>query len=328
MTKSAAFPVRSGFAWALCFCLFFSCAGRSAAEGPAEITIKSMEDKAEAEALIAAVAHMPPQKRIEKISEYFLGRKYRPDTKARLAELAAARKPKPGKKPKSKAKKEATNAEPLPVRLFPTSLTYLDCMTFVEHVLAFAAARKPDYTNAFLPRLVDVMYESAGKPLFCHERKHFTSVWADHNERKGYLTNVARGHPLAKVRRVLLNKVGTNRTFYVEDRWMIATAPQPVFYFPTTVVLAGSAPLASGDILALVTDKEGLDVTHMAFYIEKAGKPLFRHASLLKNRVIDEDFFSYVKNKKGLVGLMVFRPRLTAPRPAPYRFIERSSARP
>jgi hypothetical protein len=290
------------------------------ADSPAEIFIRNFEDKVEAEALIAATRHMPIQTRVERISEYFLGRQYHPDTKARLAPTP------PGKKNrKPKKKKEATNPEPIPVKIFPTSLTHLDCMTYVEHVLAFAAADKPDYTGSFLPRLVDVMYDSGGKPLFSHQRKHFTSVWGDRNERKGYLINVARGHPLAQVRKVLLNKVGTNRTFYVEDRFMISSSPQTVHYFPTAVVSAGKAPLASGDVLALVTHKEGLDVTHMAFYIEKDGRRIFRHASLLKNRVIDDDFLTYVQAKKGLLGIMVFRPTLKVSPPSRYRFHSHSA---
>jgi len=204
-----------------------------------------------------------------------------------------------------------------------TSFQYLDCMTYVEHVLALASADRPEYAGAFLPRLLDVMFDARGGVLYCHLRNHFTSQWADVNERKGYLTNVARNHPLAAKREVVLNKVGENRTFYVEDRFMIASGPQTVWYFPTPSVLAHTAPLASGDVLALVCDKEGLDVTHMGFFIEQHGKRFLRHASLTRNRVVDQDFDTYMREKKGLVGLMVFRPRLAAPEPPAYRFVAR-----
>ncbi len=70
----------------------------------------------------------------------------------------------------------------------------------------------------------------------------------------------------------------------------------------------------------MVTGKEGLDVTHMGFYIEKDDKPLLRHASYTQNKVIDQDFYEYFKNHKSAKGIMLLRPVLKADAPAPYKF--------
>lgn len=273
------------------------------------VNLKSMRDRNEVEKLISGAKDMPTQRRIEFISKYLLGRKYHPETRTRIKKQQAPKAP----------KKEATNDKPLPVEFLRSSLTYLDCMTYVEHVLAMAASQKASYSE-FLQRLIDVMFDAGGKQLMNHHRNHFTSHWGVVNERKGYLIDIARHHLKAVSRGLYLNRVGSNRTYYIEDRFMIAVEPSLMWYFPVTAVLDGSAGLQSGDIVAMVTDKEGLDVTHMGFYIEQNDKRLLRHASLKVNRVTDQDLAEYLRDGKHIKGLMAFRPVLQTAAPAAYRF--------
>lgn len=287
-----------------------ACGLFAAGEAAAPVVgLRKSADAVEVERLIASAHKLPVQRRIEFVSKYLIGRRYHPETKKRIK-----------KQGKPVKKVEASNPNPLPVNILPTSMTYLDCMTYVEHVLALAASTKPAYHDEFLCRLIDIMYNADGQPLMNHHRNHFTSHWGDVNEQKGYLTNVARSHPLALSRELYLNRVGDNRTFYVEDRFMIAEKPQLMWYFPRTVVLEKKAPLLSGDVVALVTDKEGLDVTHMGFFIEKKGKRFLRHASLKLNRIVDQDFEQYLRDNKHVGGLMVFRPLLNSPTPCKYIF--------
>ncbi len=300
--------------WAL-LGMLWAAAGWAAPEvhPPPVVWVPDFRDAAEAERIMAATRALPVARRVALVSQFFLGRKYHPETKARMKKEAA--------RPRTKA--EAANPNPLPVETLPTSLRYLDCMTYVEHVLALASADRPDYAGAFLPRLVDIMYDAGGAPLMNHLRSHFTSVWGDVLERKGYLRNVARGHPAAVKREVVLNRVGANRTFFVEDRFMMASGPQVMWYFPAAAVYARQAPLANGDVLALACEREGLDVLHMGFFIEQKGKRLLRHASSKLNRIIEEDLDGYLRNRNGAIGLMVWRPRLAAPAPPRYRFAPR-----
>lgn len=290
-------------------CVFFYAAAYGEEAAPL-VSLRESLDTVEVERLITNAHRLPVQRRIEFISKYLLGRKYHPETRDRIK--------KQQKMPVEKV--EAANPDPLPVEFLRTSLTYLDCMTYVEHVLAIAASVKPVYHEEFLCRLIDIMFNAGGQPLMNHHRNHFTSLWGDVNERKGYLRNIARNHPWAVSRELYLNRVGNNRTFYVEDRFLIADKAQQMWYFPTDVVLAGHAPLASGDVVAMVTDKEGLDVTHMGFYIESKGKHLLRHASIKLNRIVDQDFNQYLRDGKHIRGLMAFRPMLQAAQPNLYRF--------
>ena len=56
------------------------------------------------------------------------------------------------------------------------------------------------------------------------------------------------------------------------------------------------------------------------FFIQKGQKSWFRHASLKLNRIVDQDFYDYMRNHKTVKGLMVMRPVLMAKSPATYLF--------
>jgi hypothetical protein len=232
-----------------------------------------------------------------------------------------------------KVKEEAVNASPLPVKILATSFEYLDCMTYVEHVLALASAQSfssSPYKDFFLNRLIDIMFDSSGKPLMNHMRNHFVSMWARNNVKKGYLKDIAKAHKDCKIRKIVLNKVKENHTFYVEDAFMHFKEPENIYYFQVSTLLNDSSILKSGDILALVCAKEGLDVVHMGFFIEKTDmktgfkRKIFRHASYSDNRIIDSDFASYMTKRKNILGLMVLRPLLKAPVPYSYKIKDKS----
>ena len=272
---------------------------QSLAEESPTVHLEDYSDRVEAERLLKAAKGLSGPRRLLFFSKYFLGRKYRPETKKRVKEQRS-----------SKGKVEAKNEHPLPVESLKTSFEYLDCMTYVEHVLALSATEGLEYED-FLQRLIDVMFHAKGEPLMNHLRNHFTSRWARVNEEKAYLKNLARGHPLAKTREVLLNRVGENRTFFIADRFMIFAEEEIIHYFPKDVILEGKLALKSGDLLAMLARREGLDVLHMGFYVEEKlqAKPMLRHASYSKNRILDQDFEQYLKRNDYFDGLLVFRPQ-------------------
>jgi hypothetical protein len=324
------------------------------------LAVKDFSFMKEGDKIIALALSKPVDKRIELLSAYFLGRKYRPDTKDRIKKQRKAEK-------SEIVKKEATNSSPLPVKVLATSFQYLDCMTYVEHVLALASVEsvpsqstlsshsdtdKSDkkihnidkgaegletvswspWKDLFLNRLIDVMFDAKGEPLMNHMRSHFVSMWARKNVEKGYLIDLAKGHKDSAVRKVILNKVKDNRTFYVEDAFMVFDESEDIHYFTVETLIKNPSILKSGDVLALVCDKEGLDVVHMGFYIEKSepgknGKSaIFRHASFSDNKVMDSDFVDYMSDREKLVGLMAFRPVLKAPRPFAYEIADKSKS--
>jgi hypothetical protein len=64
--------------------------------------------------------------------------------------------------------------------------------------------------------------------------------------------------------------------------------------------------MRTGDYVGIFTEDEGLDVTHVGIAITDGGEILFRHASSVEGKVVDEDFRLYVRAWPGIV---LLRPR-------------------
>jgi hypothetical protein len=65
------------------------------------------------------------------------------------------------------------------------------------------------------------------------------------------------------------------------------------------------ADLRTGDYAGIYTETEGLDVSHVGIIIRDGRRLLFRHASSVKRKVLDQDFLPYISGKPGIV---VLRP--------------------
>ena len=63
--------------------------------------------------------------------------------------------------------------------------------------------------------------------------------------------------------------------------------------------------LRTGDYVGIYTEAEGLDVSHVGIIIRDGRRLLFRHASSVKRKVLDQDFLPYINGKSGIV---VLRP--------------------
>jgi len=63
--------------------------------------------------------------------------------------------------------------------------------------------------------------------------------------------------------------------------------------------------LRTGDFIGIYSQASGLDVSHVGLAVRKDGVLHFRHASSAQEfrRVIDQDFFSYVAPRPGIVGV-------------------------
>ena len=68
-------------------------------------------------------------------------------------------------------------------------------------------------------------------------------------------------------------------------------------------------PIVDGDILALVTTIEGLDVTHLGFAVWRGNTLHLMHASTKLGRVVidEQSLFDYLKNRKSCPGIRVVR---------------------
>jgi hypothetical protein len=64
--------------------------------------------------------------------------------------------------------------------------------------------------------------------------------------------------------------------------------------------------LKTGDYIGIYSDRAGLDVSHVGIFISSNDRTFLRHASQKHQKVIDEDFREYIKNKPGVI---VLRPK-------------------
>lgn len=67
--------------------------------------------------------------------------------------------------------------------------------------------------------------------------------------------------------------------------------------------------IADGDIIALVTTIDGLDISHVGFAFWKDGKLHLLHASSAEGKVIMDTttLYDYQKNKRTQIGIRVLR---------------------
>jgi hypothetical protein len=103
------------------------------------------------------------------------------------------------------------------------------------------------------------------------------------------------------------NAWGVDSMKTIESRY----ADFPVCYIDKQFLnLPPSAlPIRNGDILALVTTLEGLDVTHLGFAVWKDDALHLMHASMTHGRVVVDErtLYDYLKTRKSCPGVRVVR---------------------
>lgn len=200
------------------------------------------------------------------------------------------------------------------------NLRGLDCTTFVENVLAFGQViRKKDTSlNAFTNQLETIRYRN-GKLEGYPSRLHYFTEWIADNAKKGLVEDIT-----AALNGIVLEKsidfMGTHRSSYpfLKDdanfagilAMETALAEETRCYLPKEEVENQEDQLRSGDIIALATSIEGLDVTHTGFAIrQNNGRIHLLHASTSGAVVISKEPLAvYLKNIKHNIGIIVARP--------------------
>lgn len=283
------------------------CPRRPGALRPLKVELEAPEGPEGLMALVEAAGTRRGGERVAFLAAAFLGRPYSAATKARIK-----------KQRKGRGIADGTNRRPLRQEELPLRFGHMDCMTYVENVLALAHAdgMRP---ASLAERALDIRFDAAGLPVYQHQRSHFMSVWARANEGKGYLRDRSGSFSETARRTVHLNLRKGVRTYYVKDAFMRYDAPVTLCHVTRRGLLDEERRLASGDILLWVRDIEGLDVSHVGFYVRKGGRGFLRHASYSANRIQDEPFRPYVESNEKLLGAMVLRPRPEGPRSCSHR---------
>lgn len=199
--------------------------------------------------------------------------------------------------------------------------TGLDCVTFFENVLCMARVLKKGNAafDAFMRELTLTRYRD-GQLTDYTSRLHYTAEWITNNVQKGVVRDITAqigGVPLP----INVNFMSQHPEYYPalkDSPSMVATMAaieqrinaQPLAYIPVKDIKSAQKQLQTGDIVAIATNKTGLDYSHTGMiYVDKKGKTRFLHASLKKKKVfLDTELHQYVKSVKSNIGVSVLRP--------------------
>lgn len=200
-------------------------------------------------------------------------------------------------------------------------LDKVDCTTFVETVLALSLTEKKGKIDfgSFKQALQYVRYREGRLDGYA-SRLHYFSDWIKDNEKKGIVRERTRGIRISISQVLQLDFMSTHRDSYRQLRNNLLLTTQiaeiekawknvSVSYIPKACLNASSEELEikNGDILAITTNIEGLDVVHTGFAIWMGGKLHLLHASSAMKKVIldPQSLFDYSRNKKAHTGVRV-----------------------
>ena len=216
---------------------------------------------------------------------------------------------------------------PGPERLV-INLETLDCVTFVETVLALSRlvrAAPPEVLNdaerfraAYRRELTRIRYRGGSLDGYA-SRLHYFSEWIADAEAKGVATAVSQAlgataddspidfmssHPDAY--RQLADPTALARIAAVEAR----LSKVPRFYIPADQIEAKASLIRTGDVIAATSTVPGLDVAHTGIAVWRDGTLRLLHAPLVGSHVqlSQETIAERIRRIGGQDGIMVARP--------------------
>lgn len=199
-----------------------------------------------------------------------------------------------------------------------------DCTTLVETATALSMAYyKGKHFRDFLVALKSIRYRSGvinGYP----SRLHYFSWWISDNVKRGNVRDVGKDEesPFIGKKRLSLHFMSSNPNYYenlknnAENFRLIKAFESQsngtiVNYIPKDSLNRpeGELPVRDGDVIALVTSKEGLDISHVGIAVWKGKSLHLINASSLAHKVIisKESIFLYEKKRPSLLGIRVIR---------------------
>ena len=201
------------------------------------------------------------------------------------------------------------------------NLQGLDCTTFVENVLAFSMLlRQQEYSfDAFINNLEIIRYKDGVLDGYA-SRLHYFSEWIANNAEKTLVKDITGeigGIEITKD----IDFMSTHRNLYpyLADDLNFAKIKASEDYLKNQIICVlaqnkiaeNEHLIQSGDIIALATSINGLDVTHTGMATREIdGRIHLLHASTgsMEVEVSKLPLADYLKNIKSNIGIMVARP--------------------
>ena len=199
------------------------------------------------------------------------------------------------------------------------NLREFDCVTFVETVIALACCVKSrrESLEAFKRLLRRIRYRQ-GRLQGYASRLHYFSDWIHDNQKKGIVRNVTAeigGRSLKKTINFmtrhpetyppLRDAAGLQSMKSVER----AISRRSLFVIPKETLKDLEGRIHDGDVIAIMTNTEGLDVQHVGFAIRVKNRIHLLHASSAERKVVlsKQTLYRYLMQSRTRSGIMVVR---------------------
>jgi len=199
------------------------------------------------------------------------------------------------------------------------NLRELDCVTFVENVIALAwcvNSRQKSF-EGFRRSLRKIRYRH-GRLQGYTSRLHYFSDWVHDNEKKGIVKDVTAEIGGRVVRKTInfmtthpasyppLEVAGNLRRMESIERTI---SRRSLYHIPKKVVKTLKDRIIDGDIIAITTNTEGLDVQHVGFAVRVKNRIHLLHASSTEGKVVlsKQTLYRYVMQSRARWGIRVAR---------------------
>lgn len=195
----------------------------------------------------------------------------------------------------------------------------VDCTTFLESVVTLARISQKGEVNfeAFEKELEQLRYRN-GKNEGYVSRLHYFSDWIYENQKKGIVTDITQSiggiryenHPTFMTENPqyypqLSQKENVEQLQNIEAAIRI----RDYYFIPKAQISQVESQIKSGDLIAITTSMDNLDMVHVGFAIEKNGRIHLMHASSKNKKVeISElPLHDYLAGNRSQSGIMVAR---------------------
>lgn len=195
-------------------------------------------------------------------------------------------------------------------------LTRTDCIIFVETCLALArAASQGGDFQSFAREIQQSRYRN-GRVESYADRLHYTTEWARQGEKRGTLKDITLDLGGEVLDRPLSYMTSHPESYpLMDDIETIREAEmrinaEPRHYIPKADVSQALKGLRSGDIICMVTNVEGLDISHVGMALVDNGTVRLLHASTGPMKVVTESrtLTQYLAARPSVIGIQVLRP--------------------
>jgi len=168
----------------------------------------------------------------------------------------------------------------------------MDCLTYIEHVLALAYTKNYD---DFFNTLQRIRYKNG--IIEYNMRNHFlVADWLLYNQLKVESEDLSLGNFL------LFEKEIDKKRFFNDTSLVNSKVSIPYLPKEKAIIYADTVKFARDTIfgVAILSELPGLDAAHTGFVVGSSKKKglMLRHASQLKGKVIEQPLSEFLKNTK------------------------------